>query len=71
MYITEDPLEQETLALLSANRQFHQWRVTGVSVQYPKDGETRGDFVRLISGQLRLPEMPQHETRSSVSRASA
>jgi hypothetical protein len=49
---TEDPLEQETLAWLSANRQFHQWRVTGVPVQYPKDG----DFVRLTSGQLRLPE---------------
>ncbi len=71
MYITEDPLEQEALAWLSANRQFHQWRVTGVPVQYPKDGETRGDFVRLIFGQLRLPEMPPHETRSSASRASA
>ena len=35
-------------ALLSANRQFHRLRVGGVPVQYQKDGETRGDFVRLI-----------------------
>ena len=33
-------------ALLSANRRFHQLLVTGVAVQYQKDGETRGDFVR-------------------------
>jgi type I restriction enzyme, R subunit len=35
-------------ALLSANRQFHKFLVNGVPVQYQKDGETRGDFVRLI-----------------------
>ena len=35
-------------ALLSANRQFHKLLVSGVPVQYQKDGETRGDFVRLI-----------------------
>jgi type I restriction enzyme, R subunit len=35
-------------ALLPANRRFHQLLVTGVPVQYQKDGETRGDFVRLI-----------------------
>ena len=35
-------------ALLSANRQFHKLLVGGVPVQYQKDGETRGDFVRLI-----------------------
>ena len=35
-------------ALLSANRRFHQLLVTGVPVQYQKEGETRGDFVRLI-----------------------
>ena len=35
-------------ALLSANRRFHQLLVAGVPVQYQKDGETRGDFVRLI-----------------------
>ncbi|MFZ3084946.1 MAG: type I restriction endonuclease subunit R [Rhodoferax ferrireducens] len=35
-------------ALLSANRHFHRLLVAGVSVQYQKDGETRGDFVRLI-----------------------
>ena len=33
---------------LSANRRFHQLLVAGVPVQYQKDGETRGDFVRLI-----------------------
>ncbi|RRU75908.1 type I restriction endonuclease subunit R [Stutzerimonas xanthomarina] len=33
---------------LSANRLFHRLLVSGVSVQYQKDGETRGDFVRLI-----------------------
>ncbi|CAJ0699158.1 type I restriction endonuclease subunit R [Ralstonia wenshanensis] len=34
--------------LLSANRRFHQMLVGGVPVEYQKDGETRGDFVRLI-----------------------
>ena len=33
---------------LAANRRFHQLLVAGVPVQYQKDGETRGDFVRLI-----------------------
>ena len=37
--------------LLSANRQFHKFLVNGVPVQYQKDGETRGDFVRLIDWQ--------------------
>ena len=35
-------------SLLSANRHFHKLLVGGVPVQYQKDGETRGDFVRLI-----------------------
>ena len=35
-------------ALLSANRLFHGLLVNGVPVEYQKDGETRGDFVRLI-----------------------
>lgn len=35
-------------ALLAANRQFHKLLVNGVPVQYLMDGETRGDFVRLI-----------------------
>ena len=35
-------------ALLVANRHFHRLLVGGVPVQYQKDGETRGDFVRLI-----------------------
>ena len=33
---------------LAANRRFHQLLVAGVPVQYQEDGETRGDFVRLI-----------------------
>ncbi|EZO25548.1 type I restriction endonuclease subunit R [Pseudomonas aeruginosa] len=33
---------------LAANRLFHRLLVSGVPVQYQKDGETRGDFVRLI-----------------------
>jgi type I restriction enzyme R subunit len=33
---------------LSANRLLHRLLVSGVPVQYQKDGETRGDFVRLI-----------------------
>lgn len=37
-----------TPVLLAANRQFHRLLVTGVPVQYPLDGETRGDFVRLV-----------------------
>lgn len=35
-------------AALSANRHFHQLLVGGVPVEYQRDGETRGDFVRLI-----------------------
>ncbi|MBT9522963.1 MAG: type I restriction endonuclease subunit R [Dechloromonas sp.] len=35
-------------ALLSANRHFHKMLVGGVPVEYQKEGETRGDFVRLI-----------------------
>ncbi len=35
-------------ALLPANQRSHQLLVTGVPVQYQKDGETRGDFVRLV-----------------------
>lgn len=37
-----------TPELLSANRQFHRLLINGVQIQYQKDGETRGDFVRLI-----------------------
>ncbi|PBI92232.1 type I restriction endonuclease subunit R [Variovorax boronicumulans] len=35
-------------SLLAANRRFHQLLIAGVPVEYQKDGETRGDFVRLI-----------------------
>ncbi len=41
-------LNLDTPVLLAANRTFHQLLVNGVSVEYQKDGETRGDFVRLI-----------------------
>lgn len=34
--------------LLSGNRAFHRLLLAGVPVQYQKDGETRGDFVRLV-----------------------
>ena len=48
----EDAIKQVTdLGIpspLSANRAFHKLLVGGVPVQYQKDGETRGDFVRLI-----------------------
>ncbi|CAJ8624201.1 Type I site-specific deoxyribonuclease HsdR [Burkholderia pseudomallei] len=40
--------ELDMPVLLSANRRFHQMLVGGVPVEYQKDGETRGDFVRLI-----------------------
>nr|WP_281381726.1 type I restriction endonuclease subunit R [Quisquiliibacterium transsilvanicum] len=33
---------------VNANRQVHRWLVDGVPVQYQKDGETRGDRVRLL-----------------------
>lgn len=39
-------------ALLSANRHFHKLLVTGVPVQYQLDGETRGDFVRLVDWEM-------------------
>ena len=35
-------------ALLSANQHFHRLLVGGVPVQYQLNGETRGDFVRLV-----------------------
>lgn len=34
-------------ARLSANRHFHRLLVGGVPIEYQKDGETRGDSVRL------------------------
>ncbi len=48
----EDALQQmlnlDTPVLLAANRTSHQLLVNGVPVEYQKDGETRGDFVRLL-----------------------
>lgn len=48
----EDALQRvlnlDTPVLLAANRSFHRLLINGVPVQYQKDGETRGDFVRLI-----------------------
>lgn len=49
----EDALQQvlnlDTPVLLAANREFHRLPVNGVSVEYHKNNETRGDFVRLIN----------------------
>jgi type I restriction enzyme R subunit len=42
-------------SLMAANRRFHHLLVNGVPVQYQKDGETRGDFVRLVDW---LPSSP-------------
>ncbi|MCE2659708.1 MAG: type I restriction endonuclease subunit R [Rubrivivax sp.] len=33
---------------VQSNRQMHRWLVEGVPVQYQKDGETRGDRVKLV-----------------------
>src|SRR5574337_351130 len=33
---------------VQANRQMHRWLVEGVPVEYRKDGETRGDRLRLV-----------------------
>ena len=48
----EDALQQVmdlgVLALLPANRAFHKLLVGGVPVEYQKDGQTVGDFVRLV-----------------------
>ncbi|CUI04196.1 Type I restriction-modification system, restriction subunit R [Janthinobacterium sp. CG23_2] len=41
-------LELGIPSLLTANRHFHKLLVGGVPVQYQNDGETRGDFVRLV-----------------------
>ncbi len=41
-------LDLGTPALLAANRHFHKLLVGGVPVKVQRDGETRGDFVRLI-----------------------
>src|SRR5690606_21070499 len=38
----------DTPVQLAANRHFHKLLVNGVPVEYQKDGETRGDRVRLI-----------------------
>ncbi|MCW7536277.1 type I restriction endonuclease subunit R [Aquabacterium sp. A7-Y] len=35
--------------LVNANRQVHRWLVDGVPVEFQKDGETRGDRVRLLN----------------------
>jgi len=34
--------------LINANRQLYRWLVDGVPVEFQKDGETRGDRVRLV-----------------------
>ncbi len=48
----EDALQQvrdlNTPVLLSANRHLHNFLINGVPIEYQMNGETRGDFVRLI-----------------------
>jgi type I restriction enzyme, R subunit len=41
-------MDLDTPVLLAANRRFHRLLVMGVPVQYQRDGETRGDFVKLV-----------------------
>lgn len=41
-------LSPDVPGLVNANRQVHRWLVDGVPVEFQKDGETRGDRVRLI-----------------------
>ena len=41
-------LNLDTPIQLVANRRFHGLLVNGVPVEYQKDGETRGDYVRLL-----------------------
>ena len=41
-------LDLGTPSLLAANRAFHKLLVGGVPVQFQRDGETVGDFVRLV-----------------------
>ena len=52
-------------ALLSANQHLHRLLITGVPVQYQKDGQTRGDFVRLIDWAC-----PQHNDWLAVNQFS-
>lgn len=41
-------LNPNILGQVQANRQMHRWLVEGVPVQFQKDGETRGDRVKLV-----------------------
>jgi type I restriction enzyme R subunit len=41
-------LNPNVLGLVNSNRQMHRWLVDGVPVEFQKDGETRGDRVRLL-----------------------
>ena len=41
-------LSPDVAGLVNANRQLHRWLVDGVPVEFQKDGQTRGDRVRLL-----------------------
>lgn len=41
-------LRPNVVGLFNANRQLYRWLVDGVPVEFQKDGETRGDRVRLV-----------------------
>jgi type I restriction enzyme, R subunit len=47
-YAVKQVVDLGTPVLLAANQQFHRLLVSGVPVQYQRDGETRGDFVKLV-----------------------
>jgi len=47
--------------LIQANRQFHCWLRDGVRVEYLRDGETVGDFVRLVDF-----ENPDNNDRAAI-----
>ena len=51
-------LNLDVPGLLAANCQFHRLLVNGVPVEYQKDGDSRGDLVRLIDWNSPSPQPP-------------
>lgn len=45
---TRQVMYGNTIGLMQANRQFHRWLTDGVPVEINRDGETLGDFVKLV-----------------------
>ncbi|MBP1627547.1 MAG: putative type restriction enzyme HindVIIP protein [Holophagaceae bacterium] len=46
--VTRQVIHGNAASLMLANRQFHKWLTDGVPVDVQRDGETRGDFAKLI-----------------------